>query len=151
MPKKKQETIIKDTTKKLLKLLGVEAEFDVEPAEDHTDVILKTDEGGILIGYHGETLEALQLVLSLCIAKEVGEFVRISVEVGDYKKNRTEWLKQLVEETKERALNENRPVTLPDLKSWERRVIHMILQEDTDVTTESIGEGRDRVLEIRPK
>lgn len=151
MAKKKQETIIKETTKKLLTLLGVEVDFDVEPAEDHTDVVLKTDEGGILIGYHGETLEALQLVLSLCIAKSVGEFVRISIEVGDYKKNRTEWLKQLVEETKQRALAESRPVTLPDLKSWERRVIHMLLQEDAEVTTESLGEGRDRILEIRPK
>lgn len=151
MATKKKETIIKNVTKKLLKLLDVSADFEVVPAEDHVDIVLKTDEGGILIGYHGETLEALQLVLSLCIAKEVGEFTRVSVEVGDYKKNRTEWLEQIVAETKERAISEKRPVALPDLKAWERRVVHMLLAEDTEVVSESSGEGRERTLEIRPK
>jgi spoIIIJ-associated protein len=151
MAKAKKETIITKTTQKLLDMLGIQAEFDVEAGEDHTDIILKTDEGGILIGYHGETLEALQLVLSLCVAKEVGEFSRISVEVGDYKKNRTEYLEQLVDELKQRALSEGHAVTLPNLKAWERRVVHMLLAEDTEVVSESSGEGRDRILEIRPK
>lgn len=148
---KNKETIIKDTTRKLLDMLGIQAEFEVFPSSDHSDIILTTDEGGILIGYHGETLESLQLVLSLCIAKNLGEFVRISVEVGDYKKNRTEYLSQMVNEMKTRAISEQQPVTLPHLKAWERRVVHMLLAEDPQVTTESSGEGRDRTLEIRPR
>lgn len=146
-----EEAKIKKVTKKLLALLDIQADFDIVPADDHTDIVLTTDEGGLLIGYHGETLEALQLILSLCIAKEIGTFIRISLEVGDYKKNRTEYLQQMVQEMKQRAISENQAVTLPHLKAWERRVVHMLLSDDAEVTTESTGEGRDRVLEIRPK
>ncbi len=151
MVKKKKETIIKEVTKKLLGVLGITAEFEVVPGEDHTDVVIKTDEGGILIGYHGETLEALQLILSLAVAKEVGEFTRISLEIGDYKKQRIERLEQFVEEVRQRVLDEKKPVSLPDLKAWERRVVHVMLADDKDVVSESSGEGRDRALTVRPK
>jgi spoIIIJ-associated protein len=112
---------------------------------------LETEDTGIIIGYHGETLEALQLVLSLLIAKERGEFKRVSLEVGDYKKNRSEWLERLAVDAKERALSENKEVYLSELKSWERRVIHLLLQDDKEVVSESTGEGKDRVLVIKPK
>lgn len=105
----------------------------------------------MVIGYHGETLESLQLIIALILAKERGEFKRVSLEIGDYKKNRSEWLERLALDAKERALAENREVYLSDLKSWERRVIHLLLQDDKEVISESSGEGRDRVLVIKPK
>ena len=77
--------------------------------------------------------------------------MRLSVEVGDYKKNRSEYLESLAQQTKEKVLEEGRPHTLSSLKSWERRVVHMILQDDQDVISESMGEGKDRVLVIKPR
>ncbi len=148
---KNQETIIKDTAQKLFDLLGVQTEMNITSAEDNVAVELTTEDTGMLIGYHGETLEALQLILSLCVSKKLGNYQRISVEIGEYKKNRTDYLKQLVEQTKEQVLSENKAVTLPNLKAWERREVHMLLQDDADVVTESIGEGRDRALTIRPR
>jgi len=91
------------------------------------------------------------LVLSLLVAKQQGKFKRISLEVGDYKKNRSEWLERLALDAKERALSQNKEVFLSDLKSWERRVIHLLLQDDKEVISESTGEGKDRVLVIKPK
>ena len=73
------------------------------------------------------------------------------LEVGDYKKNRTEWLERLALDAKERAISENKEVYLSDLKSWERRVVHLLLQDDKEVISESSGEGKDRVLVIKPK
>lgn len=143
--------IITKVTTEILTLLGISAEVEVIAHEDNAEIIVKSEETGLLIGYHGETLESLQLVISLAVAKQTGEFLHISLEVGDYKKNRTEWLHQTVADMKERALSEHQPVTLPHLKAWERRVVHVLLQDDTDVITESIGEGRDRVLQIRPR
>jgi spoIIIJ-associated protein len=119
--------------------------------DEGADVVLQTEESGILIGYHGEILEALQLVLSLMVSRKLDRFVRISVEVGDYKKNRSEYLEKLAMQTKERVLEENRPHTLSSLKSWERRIVHMILQQDDQVISESMGEGRDRVLVVKPR
>lgn len=148
---KNQETIIKETAQKLFDLLGVKTDMSINAENDNVVVELSTEDTGMLIGYHGETLEALQLILSLCVSKQLGNFQRISVEIGEYKKNRTDYLKQLVEQTKDRVLTEKRQISLPNLKAWERREVHMLLQDDSEVVTESVGEGRDRVLTIRPR
>lgn len=142
---------IQRKTEELLNLLGVKATVSVAAEGEIAQINLETDETGMLIGYHGETLEAIQLILSLMLARELGEFIRVSLEIGDYRKNREDYLQHIVEQTKQQVLAENKPVSLPNLKSWERRVVHMMLQDDTDVTTESMGEGRDRVLTIKPK
>lgn len=144
---KKTEDLIKD----FLKRLGIEGEISVSEEEDLISVDLKTEDTGMVIGYHGETLESLQLILSLILAKESGEFKRVSIEVGDYKKNRTEWLEKIALDAKERALSSNSEVYLSDLKSWERRIVHLLLQEDKEVISQSSGEGKDRVLVIKPK
>jgi spoIIIJ-associated protein len=144
---KKQEKVIK----KFFASLGIDTKFTVTEDEETIGVTLETEDTGIIIGYHGETLEALQLVLSLLLAKEQGAFKRVSLEVGDYKKNRSEWLERLAQDAKERALSENKEVYLSELKSWERRVIHLLLQDDKEVASESTGEGKDRVLVIKPR
>jgi spoIIIJ-associated protein len=54
-------------------------------------------------------------------------------------------------ETKERVLTEGREMAVPELKSWERRIVHLLLEKDNEVMSESRGEGRDRVLVVSPK
>lgn len=142
---------IEKTIKDFLSYLGVDAKFEVAKDPETISIVLETEDSGIIIGYHGETLESMQFVLSLILANVTGEFKRVSIEVGDYKKNRTEWLERLAMETKDRAISENREVFLSELKSWERRVIHLLLQNDKEVVSESSGEGRDRVLVIKPR
>ncbi len=135
----------------LLKRLGVEGSIQIQESGNTLEVVLQTEESGIVIGYHGEALEALQLVSSLLISKEIGHFVRVNLEVGDYKKNRSEYLERLAMQTKEQVLSEQKEHVLPSLKSWERRVVHLILQNDEEVVSESIGEGKERVLVVKPR
>ncbi|KKQ41394.1 MAG: hypothetical protein A3H17_02085 [Candidatus Levybacteria bacterium RIFCSPLOWO2_12_FULL_37_14] len=152
---KKEIKTIQEVTEKLLKLLDVDGDFEIleskESKEESVEIVLNTKDTGVVIGYHGDTLEGLQLVLSLCVARNLGRFVRISIDVGDYKKNRTEFLKTLAQETKERVLAEGKEIAVPELKSWERRIVHLLLEKDEEVVSESQGEGRDRVLIVRPK
>lgn len=152
---KKEIKTIRGITEKLLKLLDVEGDFEIletkKTNEESVEIVLNTKDTGVVIGYHGDTLEGLQLILSLCVARQLGKFVRISIDVGDYKKNRTEWLKTLALETKERVLADGKEIVIPELKSWERRIVHLLLQEDSEVVSASQGEGRDRVLVISPK
>lgn len=152
---KKEIKTIKEITEKLLKLLGVDGDFEILEAKDakeeNVEIVLNTKDTGVVIGYHGDTLEGLQLVLSLCVARNLGRFVRISIDVGDYKKNRTEFLKTLALETKERVMAEGKEIVVPELKSWERRIVHLLLEKDENVVSESQGEGRDRVLIVSPK
>jgi|SRR3989338_2233798 len=148
---KKEKKIIESTISELLKLLDIDGTFEIADAEEGIDVVLDTKDSGLVIGYHGDTLESLQLVISLCIAKRLDKFIRVSIEVGDYKKNRTEWLRSLAQTTKERVISEKKEIALPELKSWERRIVHMLLKDDGDVVSQSQGEGRDRVLVVSPK
>ena len=148
---KEEIKIIEETTKELLDLVGVKGDFKVAENGEGFDIVLETEESGIVIGRHGDTLEGLQLVLSLCVSKKLGEFKRISLEVGDYKKNRTDWLNVLAKETKERVLAQGAEIAIPELKAWERRVVHLLLENDEKVISESRGEGRDRVLVVRPR
>jgi len=135
----------------LYKHLEISGDFALLENDGSLEIQLTTEDTGIVIGYHGEILESLQLVTSLVVSKAIGRFVRVSIEVGDYKKNRGEYLEKLAQQAKERALTENREQDLTDLKSWERRIVHMYLQDDEEVVSESAGEGRERRLIVRPK
>ena len=147
----KERKDVEQLIEKLFSLLEIEGTVTLEEHDDVLDIMMETKDTGIVIGYHGEVLESLQLVLSLAIAKKIGRFVRASIEVDGYKKNRTEYLHNLAMQTKEKALSENKEQVLSSLKSWERRIIHVYLQEDDQVTSESSGEGKERVLIIKPK
>ncbi|HSD98339.1 MAG TPA: KH domain-containing protein [Patescibacteria group bacterium] len=146
----KQAKTIQEAAEKLLSMLGVSATVSVEMQEEAAQVTVETEDGGMLIGYHGETMESFQTILSLIVLKELGEFVRLNVEIGDYKKNRVEYLKHLALQAKEQALSQNTGISL-SLKPWERREVHLLLQDDNEVTTESMGEGRERVLVVKPR
>ena len=146
-----KKTDINKKIAEVLKLLEIEGDFEVSENEEGFDVVLSTEDSGIVIGHHGDTLEALQIILSLVLSKALGEYKRVSVEIGDYKKNRSEYLENLALETKERVLSENKEIYLPELKSLERRIVHIILQDDPKVISESVGEGKDRTLVVKPK
>lgn len=142
---------IQTITEDLLERLGVTGEVEVTATDETVDVLVKTEETGIVIGYHGEVLDSLQLVLSLMVSQALGRFQRLTLEVGDYKKNRSEYLEKLALQVKERVLREGREHAVSSLRPWERRVMHMLLKDDPEVTSESVGEGRDRVLIIKPR
>lgn len=152
---KSSEKVIRETIDGLLETLGVAGKSEItvrnNGEEEEVELVLETPDSGVVIGYHGEVLEALQLVLSLSVSKKLGKFVRVTAEIGDYRKNRTDWLESLAQQAKERALSEQQEVSLPRLKSWERRIIHMLLQDDQEVSSESVGEGKDRTLVIKPR
>lgn len=147
----KEQKHIEKVIEDVLKVLEVDGDFTFSASEDVVEVNLETKDSGMVIGYHGEVLEALQLILSLAISKKIERFVRVSIEVGDYKKNRTDWLESMATQTKQRVLTEKKEVALPNLRSWERRIVHVYFQDDPDVVSESVGIGRDRTLVVKPR
>ncbi len=142
---------IEEVATELFKLLEIDGTFEITETDDVYEVVLDTNDTGIVIGYHGDTLDSLQFILSLAVSKKLGEFKTVTLEVGDYKKSRGEWLENLARDTKERVLAEQKEIYLSDLKPWERRIVHLIFQDDQEVVSESVGEGKERVLVIKPK
>jgi spoIIIJ-associated protein len=147
----KEQKQVEEAVEKLFSLLEIEGSFEVEQKENCVEISMETKDTGMVIGFHGEVLESLQLILSLMISQKIGHFQRVSIEVDGYKKNRTDYLEKLAETTKEKALSENKEQILYSLRPWERRIVHMFLQSDEQVTSESEGEGKERVLVVRPK
>jgi spoIIIJ-associated protein len=147
-----QTDIIKSTTEDFLGRLELAGEVTVVIDEMGAfRVNIKTDETGLLIGYHGQTLESFQIMLSLISAKKLGEWKKIYVNVGDYREKREEALMYMAQKAAERALSLNRPIELSRLSASERRVIHLTLSGDERVVTESVGEGVDRRLLVKPR
>ena len=142
---------IEEVVSDLITRLSIEGEIEVTDQEETVEVLLKTEETGIVIGYHGEVLDSLQLVLSLMISQKIGRFQRITLEVGDYKKNRSEYLEKLALQVKEKVISEGKEHAVSSLRPWERRIMHMLLKDDESVTSESVGEGKERVLIIKPR
>ena len=131
-----------------------EDQFTVEMAEDDSvrvHVQLPEEETGIYIGHHGEGLTALQLLLSLMISQRTGKWYRVSVNINDYQERREDSLKNLAESAAEKAIALNQEVVLGNLSSYERRIVHLHLEQHGGVTTESRGEPPLRQLLVIPK
>lgn len=148
----KQQKISK-VTQELLKKLNINGSVavDEETPEGIPSVAVETEEAGILIGFHGETLNAFKLILTFLISQELGEFTRITLDVAGYRKQREEKLLARAQEIKEQVKSQKAPVTLPNLTASERRLIHLFFQDDKEIATESQGEGEARQLIIKPR
>ncbi len=142
---------VKEVVEDLLKQIGTKANIDIKKEEDVFNVFIDSEDNALLIGKHGNTLSSLELVISLMLSKKLGEYKRTVIEIGGYRKEREEYLEQLVSRLKENVVSTGYEKSVRGLKAWERRFIHLHLKDDSDVTTESTGEGNDRTLVIKKK
>ncbi len=114
------------------------------------NVNITGDDLSILIGRRAETLNALQYITRLIIGKEVGRGVNLTVDVEGYRERRENNLRQLARKMASQAVKSGRSQSLEPMPPNERRIIHIELQDDKDVTTESVGEEPRRKVTIIP-
>jgi spoIIIJ-associated protein len=131
--------------------IPITTKIDFDEASGAINIQLDSEEAAVLIGFHGETLQAIQLALSFFIHKSLGEWVKVLVNVGDYRQKRDEQLKKLALNLAMKVKFSGEAQAVPNLIPAERRAIHLILADHPDVYTESEGEGRERQLVIKPK
>lgn len=153
---KKYISEIEKTLGELLEQLTIEAK--VEVTEEEGDKKVKnfrvniiTSESGLLIGHHGETINSLQLLLGVILFKKFKEWVRVIIDVGDYRKMREESIKEMVNRISAEVIHGGNPVELPYLSPLERRLVHLMLADNDKVESVSQGEGKDRRLTIKPR
>ncbi len=106
---------------------------------------------GILIGRHGATLDALQMLAAVVGNSGFDRGARIVVDAEKYRARRREMLVEMAHQQAEKAKESQQEVVIPDLKPFERRIIHVTLVDDPDVETYSEGEGDDRCIVISPR
>jgi len=145
--------LLKGLAEELFSLMSLsDAKIDVEYDKENEAYVVNVDapdETGLLIGKKGETLASLQVVFGVLLKQKVGEWNRVVVNVGDYREKEEEYLRNLAQSTAQRAKETGEPQSLYNLKSWQRRIVHMALSEDKDLTTESVGEGEERYLVVK--
>ena len=147
-----------EVLEKLLSLMGVEASVRVREPETLGDgsALVKTvldisgDDLGILIGRRGETLASLQYLVNLIIGRKLKAKSSFGVDVAGYRRRREESLRSLALHMAERVRSTHQVMTLEPMPPNERRIVHLTLAQDASVITESIGEGENRKVVIRP-
>ncbi len=138
----------------LLELMDVEADIVVVPADGDkspSTMEITTPNPGILIGRRGQALSALQYMTNFLASRQLKSGVKVLVDVADYRKRRQEELENMALKIAQTVKTNNRSVTLEPMGAWERRVIHLILREESGITTGSVGYGERRKVVVSPR
>ncbi|EAC4029324.1 protein jag [Listeria monocytogenes] len=130
--------------------MGAVITIDVEEVGKDLKLQIKGDSLGMLIGKHGQTLNALQYLTQLIANKTTSQYKNIIVNVGDYRERRHETLVILANKMADKALKTKRAVHLEPMPSFERKIIHAILSENEQIETHSEGRDPYRYIVIKP-
>ena len=137
----------------LKKISNENLEYKVSNDEYYINVEIIGENTNSLIGYRGETLNALQTLLSSIANKEIDEKVRVILDISGYKDKRKKVLEELADKISKTVVKTGKRVTLEPMPAYERKIIHSRLQNNKKVTTESVGEEPHRkiVVELKRK
>ncbi len=156
MPSSEQEKIIKDTISEFLEKMELADGLEIIVEKDENDslkVNLSSDQSRFLIGKMGNNLHALQHLIRIIANKKnpTDEPINFSLDINNYRLNQKRNLQNLALETAEQVATENKAVILEPMNAYQRRLIHLELENFDGVLTESIGEGEERKVAIKPK
>lgn len=138
----------------VLRLMGIDAAVAIKPGDAPSEIILEVqgDTGGLLIGHRGQTLEALQYLLTRSVSETRGRHgVQLEVDAENYRDRQRKSLQDMALRLGEKAKRQRKTVTVDALSAAERRVVYAALQDDPWLTTRSLGTGAYRRLLIIPE
>ena len=125
-----------------------ELSYKISNDEYYIIVEILGESTNALIGYRGETLNALQTLLSSIANKDIEEKVRVSLDISGYKAKRKKVLEELADKISKTVIRTGKKVTLEPMSAYERKIIHSRLQNNKKVKTESIGEEPHRKVVV---
>jgi spoIIIJ-associated protein len=140
--------------REILALMGIKATVSQSASANGDETILevRTEDSGLLIGRKGQTLEALQyLVTRIAGERFMGEGPHIVIDIEKYRERRRKTLEDMALRLGEKAKRQRKAVTVDALSAADRRVIHAALQDDPWLSTKSLGQGSYRRLLIIPE
>lgn len=142
---------VKEELNEILKLMGMEAEITTSLEEGKVVADIKSENGAILIGKKGQTLNALQLIVNLIVNRDEKTRTKVIVDTENYRQRRENALMKMAGEVADEVKSKGRSRELEPMNPAERRVIHLALKDDRDVETTSQGEGNFRRVVVSPK
>jgi spoIIIJ-associated protein len=143
---------IKETTLKFFQVATIDPiRIEVTQDLEAINISLILNDPQILIGEKGQTLLETQRLLKIILNKKLQKVFYVNLDINDYKKKKTEYLKEIAKElANEVAITQKEKILVP-MSSYERRVVHAELSKRSDVSTESAGQGVERHVIVKPK
>lgn len=141
----------RDFLERVLQSMGVQVSIEMNRQEESIFFNLKGENLGMLIGKHGQTLDALQYLTNLAAHRDAEDKVRVIIDVEDYRKRRAETLTSLAKRIAAQVKRRGDKVALEPMTPNERKVIHMALQDDPRISTYSEGDEPYRKVVIALK
>jgi len=135
----------------LLKHMGIRAQVTVRTGSDPITLDISGRDLGVLIGWRGETLRALQSVTNVMVGRHLSEGERIIVDVERYRQRREHTVREIAIRAARQVKMTGDPITLDAMQPFERRAIHLALEGDPDVMSGSIGEEPERRVVVGPR
>lgn len=142
---------VRELLERVVEAADVPAEIEVAEDASGIQANLKGEDLGLLIGRHGQTIDAIQHLAYRIAYRGSEERKRVTVDAAGYRERRAELLQQDADEAAEEALETGRPVALDAMNAVERRVVHEYLRDREGIETYSEGAEPDRYLVIAPK
>ncbi len=152
----RQINLIETTIKDILDRLGISFNLEFQEGGEGSWFLIKTDSAPLLIGEGGQNLAALNHVVKKIVEKKIvsagwrNEPLRFSLDINDYNKKHVEEIKDLARMHAQRVRYFKKEVEMRPMNAYERRVVHSMLQEYPDISTESRGDGLERRVVIKP-
>ncbi len=144
----------KEILAEILRLMGMQASIEIKSGETEEEIVLniRGENGGLLIGRRGQTLEALQYILTRAVWERPGtEGPQLIVDTENYHDRRKKTLEDMALRLGEEAKRKRKSVGIDSLSARDRRIIHLALEDDPWLTTKSLGKGAYRRLLIIPE
>jgi spoIIIJ-associated protein len=135
----------------LLSKMGIRCQVSTRSTPEAIVVDVSGRDLGVLIGWRGETLRALQTMTNLLASRRLGPDQRVIVDVERYRQRREHTVREIAFRAARQVKVTGDPITLDAMQPFERRAIHLALEADPDVTTISIGEEPDRRVVVGPR
>lgn len=149
--KDKDAAVAKHFLSDIFGAMGLDVTVNAKSGDESLDVEMEGARMGLVIGKHGDTLDALQYLTSLVVNRESDERVRVILDTENYREKRQAALLALSSRLADKVARTGKKHTLEPMNPYERRIIHSSLQGNEDVTTFSIGEEPYRKVVIAPK
>lgn len=137
------------TSRFSVRLRGGKPEIE-ERHYDDDELRAHASPSSMLIGERGNNLIALEYLIKRLLQKKYGEDVKFTLDINDYRMKQLEELKQDVKAAAKEVRTHRKEVPLRPMSSFERRIVHLLLAEYPDITTESIGQDQNRRVVIKP-
>lgn len=141
----------KDVLQKIIDSITEDAQIEIEEQSQQIVFNVVGGNSALLIGKRGKTLEAIQVVVEKVINKKNEKRTRTIVDIEGYKEKRISYLKSLAKRLADKCKRFGKPMSLGEMNAHDRRIIHITLKSDREVSTRSKGEGVLRKIVIFPK